>query len=260
MDELYLRIRGKLLDDFRPSEFTDRAQVDLLAREYATLVRITRMEKALFRVPLGDDDLVRWRKITERRQHLEQLDALLSELKAGQSTDCDQDEAQAVANLLAQTVEVVAGEAAEIRETRAERKASGIKAADDKGICLELDDKLLALDRMITAPGLNLGNAPSVSRVLTGRGRLYCHDKQSHPLIKRKTSYIGHETNRGTVKYRCMARHEGLEFQSDSECNGCSSYGKTVRVKCDNRPAAVSAAAPGDAGVRSHGPVDQRFG
>jgi hypothetical protein len=64
-------------------------------------------------------------------------------------------------------------------------------------------------------------------------GTVYCHDKQSDPPVKRKMSYIGHEKDRGTLKYRCPARHEGFECKSDKPCNGCSSYGKTVRVKCD---------------------------
>lgn len=64
-------------------------------------------------------------------------------------------------------------------------------------------------------------------------GTVYCYDKESDPPVKRKMSYIGYEKGRGTLKYRCPARHEGLECKSDKPCNGCSSYGKTVRVKCD---------------------------
>ena len=45
-------------------------------------------------------------------------------------------------------------------------------------------------------------------------------------------AYIGHEKSRGTLKYRCPARHEGWACPSDKKCNGCSKYGKTVRVKC----------------------------
>jgi Transposase domain (DUF772)/Transposase DDE domain len=64
-------------------------------------------------------------------------------------------------------------------------------------------------------------------------GTVYCYDKESDPPVKRKMSYIGHEKDRGTLKYRCPARHEGLECKSDPKCNGCGSYGKTVRVKCN---------------------------
>ena len=64
-------------------------------------------------------------------------------------------------------------------------------------------------------------------------GTVYCYDKESDPPVKRKMSYIGYEKDRGTLKYRCPARHEGFACPSDKKCNGCSSYGKTVRVKCD---------------------------
>jgi hypothetical protein len=64
-------------------------------------------------------------------------------------------------------------------------------------------------------------------------GTLYCYDKVSPTPVKRKMSFIGYEKSRGTLKYRCPARHEGFACPSDTTCNGCSRYGKTVRVKCD---------------------------
>lgn len=64
-------------------------------------------------------------------------------------------------------------------------------------------------------------------------GTIFCHDKVSPIPVKHKMSFMGHEKNRGTLKYRCPARHEGFECPSDKRCNGDSSYGKTVRVKCD---------------------------
>jgi hypothetical protein len=64
-------------------------------------------------------------------------------------------------------------------------------------------------------------------------GTLYCYDKLSAVPVKRKMAYIGYEKQRGTLKYRCPARHEGFVCVSDQKCNGCSSYGKTVRVKCE---------------------------
>jgi hypothetical protein len=64
-------------------------------------------------------------------------------------------------------------------------------------------------------------------------GTLYCYDKVSAVPCKHKMAYLGHEKSRGTLKYRCPARHEGWTCPSDKRCNGCSTYGKTVRVKCE---------------------------
>jgi len=64
-------------------------------------------------------------------------------------------------------------------------------------------------------------------------GTIYCYDKVSPVPVKRKMAFIGHEKDRGTLKYRCPARHEGIPCPSDKRCNGDSSYGKTVRVKCE---------------------------
>jgi hypothetical protein len=63
-------------------------------------------------------------------------------------------------------------------------------------------------------------------------GTLFCYDKVSTIPCKHKMAYIGHEKSRGTLKYRCPARHEGWTCPSDQRCNGSSGYGKTVRVKC----------------------------
>jgi hypothetical protein len=63
-------------------------------------------------------------------------------------------------------------------------------------------------------------------------GTLYCYDKVSDVSVKHKMAYIGYEKSRGTLKYRCPARHEGWTCPSDAKCNQGSLYGKTVRVKC----------------------------
>lgn len=63
-------------------------------------------------------------------------------------------------------------------------------------------------------------------------GTLYCYDMTQEIAVRRKMSFMGHEKSRGTLKYRCPARHEGIPCPSDKKCNGDSCYGKTVRVKC----------------------------
>lgn len=64
------------------------------------------------------------------------------------------------------------------------------------------------------------------------QGTIYCYDKVSPTPVRRKMAYVGYEKSRGTLKYRCPARHGGFACASDEKCNGGSSYGKTVRVNC----------------------------
>jgi hypothetical protein len=66
--------------------------------------------------------------------------------------------------------------------------------------------------------------------VYTEDGTIYCYDKVSDPPVRHKMSYIGHEPERGTVKYRCPAKHEGWECPMSATCNAGKSYGKTVRA------------------------------
>lgn len=61
-------------------------------------------------------------------------------------------------------------------------------------------------------------------------GTIYCYDKVSEPPRRHKMSFIGHEPERETLKYRCPARHEGWECPMSGVCNAGKSYGKTVRV------------------------------
>lgn len=62
-------------------------------------------------------------------------------------------------------------------------------------------------------------------------GTVYCYDKVSDPPVRRAMSYVGHEAARGTLKYRCPARHGGFKCPSDKVCNAGKSYGMTLRVK-----------------------------
>src|SRR3954449_13452736 len=61
-------------------------------------------------------------------------------------------------------------------------------------------------------------------------GTIYCYDKVSEPPVRHKMSFIGHEPERETLKYRCPAQHEGWECPMATVCNAGKSYGKTVRV------------------------------
>jgi hypothetical protein len=78
-------------------------------------------------------------------------------------------------------------------------------------------------------------------KVFTGRtplnivydqaGTVFCYDKVSDPPVRHALAYIGQEAKRGTLKYRCPARHQGWDCPSDAACNGERDYGLTVRVK-----------------------------
>ena len=79
-------------------------------------------------------------------------------------------------------------------------------------------------------------------RVLPGRdgrskivydeaGTVYCYDTSGPAPVRHRMAYIGHEAKRGTLKYRCPARHEGWTCPQEAECNGSRKYGRTVRVK-----------------------------
>lgn len=61
-------------------------------------------------------------------------------------------------------------------------------------------------------------------------GSVYCYNRVSEPMVKQKMAFIGHEPERGTLKYRCPAKHEGWECPMAKICNAGKEYGKTVRV------------------------------
>ncbi len=62
-------------------------------------------------------------------------------------------------------------------------------------------------------------------------GTVFCYDKVSDPPVRHRMSYIGHEPQRGTLKYRCPSKHEGWRCPSGTVCNKGKTYGLTVRVK-----------------------------
>jgi Transposase DDE domain len=64
-------------------------------------------------------------------------------------------------------------------------------------------------------------------------GTVFCYDTVSEPPAKHKMSYVGHEEGRGTVRYRCPARHEGRDCPSDAKCNAGRDWGLTARIPCE---------------------------
>ena len=61
-------------------------------------------------------------------------------------------------------------------------------------------------------------------------GTVYCYDRESEPIVRHQMAYIGHEEQRGTLKYRCPAMHQGWECPMSKLCNAGKKYGMTVRV------------------------------
>ena len=110
------------------------------------------------------------------------------------------------------------------------------KAADDIKVHALLDQqriKPLIENRRLwkdqqeqQLPGQSAGHI-----VYDEMGTVYCYDQVSDPPIRHRMAYIGHEAARGTLKYRCPARHEGWSCPSEDRCNAGKTYGMTARVK-----------------------------
>jgi hypothetical protein len=75
------------------------------------------------------------------------------------------------------------------------------------------------------------GHDGSSNIVYDESGTVYCYDKVSDPPVRHRMAYIGHEPERGTLKYRCPAMHEGWTCPMAEICNEGKRYGKTVRIK-----------------------------
>ena len=63
-------------------------------------------------------------------------------------------------------------------------------------------------------------------------GTVFCYDMVSDPPVRHGMACIGYEQDRGALKYRCPARHEGWDCPSDERCNGDKVYGLTARIDC----------------------------
>ena len=131
--------------------------------------------------------------------------------------------AQAQANLPEDRIETLAfDKAADDNDTHKLLNKSGIKPLIEmRSLWKEEPLRLL--------PGHD-GNS---NLVYDEKGTLYCYDRTSHPIVLHQMAYNGYEEQRGTLKYRCPARHEGWTCPHDAVCNDGKEYGLTVRVKSD---------------------------
>lgn len=110
------------------------------------------------------------------------------------------------------------------------------KAADDGAVHEFLRDEDIAAiihnrNFKLDEPEKVLGGRTPLNIVYDQAGTLYCYDRVSDTPVRHTMAYIGHEPERGTLKYRCPARHQGWDCPSDALCNGERQYGLTVRVK-----------------------------
>ena len=103
----------------------------------------------------------------------------------------------------------------------------GLKAARGKG----RDDYPVRTLWGVVLLKLLPGHDGNSNIVYDETGTLYCYDRVSKPMIRRPMAYIGHEPSRGTLKYRCPAKHDGLPCAMWDLCNAGKKYGLTIRVK-----------------------------
>jgi hypothetical protein len=64
-------------------------------------------------------------------------------------------------------------------------------------------------------------------------GTVFCYDTISDPPRRHSMAYLGYEKDRGTLKYRCPARHQGWDCPSAVRCNAGRDYGLTARIPCE---------------------------
>lgn len=111
------------------------------------------------------------------------------------------------------------------------------KAADDEQVHAFLHDQgiePLIQNRALwkTEPERLLPGHDGTSNIVYNEaGTVFCYDKVSEPPVRHRMAYIGHEPERGTLKYRCPAQHEGWTCPMFDICNVGKRYGKTVRIK-----------------------------
>jgi hypothetical protein len=110
------------------------------------------------------------------------------------------------------------------------------KAADDGGVHEFLHDaniKPIIQNRTfkLDEPEKVFGGRTPLHIVYDQAGTVFCYDQVSQPPLRHAMAYIGHEPERGTLKYRCPARHQGWDCPSAARCNGERDYGLTVRIK-----------------------------
>jgi len=150
----------------------------------------------------------------------------ITDTKAGDGETLPVTLAQAQANLPADRIKTLAyDKAADSEDVHERLSAQGITPLIQmRGLWQTEPERMLP------------GHDGTSNVVYTEDGTIYCYDKVSDPPVRHKMSYIGHEPERETLKYRCPAKHEDWECPMSATCNADKSYGKTVRVPRDVDP------------------------
>ena len=78
---------------------------------------------------------------------------------------------------------------------------------------------------------LPLGRYP-LNLVHDEAGTVYCYNTVSEPPVRQRMAYVGYEKDRGTLKYRCPARHADWACPSEEKCNAGKNYGLIARLPC----------------------------
>lgn len=113
------------------------------------------------------------------------------------------------------------------------------KAADDLAVHDDLDRR--GIKPLIQMRALwkeeperrDFGGRIPLNVVHDEAGTVYCYDTTSDPPVRHKMAYTGYEKDRGTLKYRCPARHEDWPCPRDGVCNAGKTYGLQVRLPKD---------------------------
>lgn len=130
---------------------------------------------------------------------------------------------QAQANLPAGRLETLAyDKAADAEEVHDELHARGVKPViQNRALWKEEPERPL--------PG---GRFP-LHLVHDEAGTVHCYDRASDPPVRHQMAYVGYDRERGTVKYRCPAQHQGWACPSEARCNAGKGYGLTARIPCE---------------------------
>jgi hypothetical protein len=147
----------------------------------------------------------------------------VSDTKAGDNERIPALLEQARANLPAGRIETLAyDKAADDEQVHAALHAAGVKPLiRNRALWKEEPERPL--------PG---GRYP-LHLVHDEAGTVHCYDRVSDPPVRHRMAYIGYEKDRGCVKYRCPARHEGWDCPSDERCNGTLAAGLSARIPCE---------------------------
>lgn len=159
-----------------------------------------------------------YRVSSTRRGDNEELPSLIENARRNLGEDPDDGDAPSRIRTVAYD------RAADDNDTHRGLDAAGVKAVIENR-SLWKDD----FERMLP------GNDGSSNIVYDEAGTVYCYDKVSDPPVRHRMAYIGGEPSRGTLKYRCPAKHERWSCPSLARCTK-GTYGKCVRVKRESDP------------------------